>query len=108
VLEANKMKFDDLSDDERKQALEALNIISGRFKKQTAPKLSVSVNQNSSDKAAAAAERKAEAERLRKLRNQKEIVIDFGELVGRGYPSAVNLNTGATIIASVATPRRTN
>jgi lipoprotein-anchoring transpeptidase ErfK/SrfK len=108
VLAANKMKFDELSDDERNQALEALNIISGRFKKQPASKPTVSANQNSADRAAAATARKAESERLKKLRNQKEIVMEFGELTGKGYPAAVNLNTGALILASTITPKRTD
>lgn len=106
VLEANKMKFEELSDTEKNQALEALNVISGRFKKPAAP--TVSGNRSAAEKAAAAAERKAEAARLQKLRNQKEIVMEFAGLSGKGYPAAVNLNTGAPVIASVQTPKRTN
>jgi lipoprotein-anchoring transpeptidase ErfK/SrfK len=106
VLAVNKMKFDELSEGERNQAVEAVNIISGRFKQQTTPKPAVSANQNSAEKAAAAAARKAEAERVRKLRNQKEIVMEFGGLSGKGYPAAVNLNTGAPVIASATTPKR--
>lgn len=106
VLEANKMKFEELSDGEKNQALEALDVISGRLKKQAPP--AVSGTQSAADRAAAAAERKAEAARLKKLRNQKEIVIELAGLTGKGYPAPVNLNTGAPIIASVQTPKRPN
>jgi len=36
----------------------------------------------------------AEAERQKKLRNQKEFVIEVVELAGKGYPAPVNLDSG--------------
>jgi len=94
VLEANGTSFDKLSEDEKSQVTEALNIVSGRAKKQPAP-APLPPNANSADRAAAGAARKAEAQRLRKLRSQREFVIEISALAAKGYPAAVNLNTGA-------------
>ncbi len=106
VFEANGIAFDTLSEEQKTQALEAVNVMSLRAKKQPTPKPTVAPNQNAADKKALAAERKAEAERLKKLRNQKEIVMELAGLAGKGYPPAVNLNTGAPI--AIAQTKRTN
>jgi lipoprotein-anchoring transpeptidase ErfK/SrfK len=95
VFEANGVSFDSLSDDLKTQALDALNAMSLHPKKQATPKPTIIANQNSTDKRTLAAERKAEAERQKKLRNQKEIVIDVVSLSGKGYPPPKDLNTGA-------------
>jgi hypothetical protein len=94
VLEANGITFDKLSDDEKSQVTEALDIVSGRPKKQPTP-APLPANANSADRAAAAAARKAEAQRLKKLRSQREFVIEIAALATKGYPAAMNLNTGA-------------
>jgi lipoprotein-anchoring transpeptidase ErfK/SrfK len=107
VFEANGIGFDTLSEDQKTQALDAVNAMSLRPKKQPTP--AVVANQNASDKKALAAARKAEAERQRKLRNQKETVIDLASLSGKGYPSPKDLNTGAgrvTIETAAITPER--
>src|SRR6476646_3372139 len=104
VLEANGTSFDKLSDEEKAQVMEALNIVSGRPKKQSTP-APLPPNANSADRATAAAARKAEAQRLRTLRSQREFVIEISALAAKGYPAAVNLNTGAddaTITASLS------
>jgi hypothetical protein len=93
VLEANGITFDKLSDEEKSQVTEALNIVSGRPKKQPTPS-PLPANANSADRAAAAAARRAEAQRLKKLRSQREFVIEIAALTAKGYPAAVNLNTG--------------
>jgi hypothetical protein len=64
-------------------------------KKQPTPTPTIFANQNSPDKRALAAERKAEADRQKELRNRKEIVIDIASLSGKGYPAPKDLNTGA-------------
>lgn len=102
VLEANGLKFDDLSDEEKTRALEAVNFMSRRPQIKPAPKPSPAANQNAADKAAAAAAQKAEAARLKKLRNQKEIAVEIPRLVGKGYPAPVDLNTGAGVTTAVA------
>jgi len=115
VLEANGTTFEKLSDEERSQVTEALNIVSGRAKKQPTP-APLPANATAADRAAAAAERKAEAQRLKKLRSQREFVIEISALAAKGYPAAVDLNTGAadaTMTASlnindVAEPAPTN
>jgi lipoprotein-anchoring transpeptidase ErfK/SrfK len=104
VLEANGITFDKLSDEEKLQVTEALNIVSGHPKKQTPP-APLPANATAADRAAAASARKAEAQRLRKLRSQREFVIEIAALASKGYPAAVNLNTGAadaTMTASLS------
>ena len=102
VFEANGGSFDKLSEDEKQQALDAVNAMSLHPKKSVVPKPAVAANQNSADRRALAAERKAEAERQRKLRNQKEIVIDLTSVSTKGYPPPKDLHTGAGSAASNA------
>jgi hypothetical protein len=107
AFEANGIVFDTLSEEQKTQASEAVNAMSLHPKKQPAPM--VVANQNAVDKKALAATRKADAERQRKLRRQKEIVIDLASLTGKGYPSPRDLNTGAgsmTIETAAITPER--
>jgi L,D-transpeptidase ErfK/SrfK len=109
AFEANGIGFDTLSEEQKTQALDAVNAMSLRPKKQPTPAPTVVANQNASDKKAVAAARKAEAERQKKLRNQKEVVIDLVSLSGKGYPSPKDLNTGAgsvTIETAAITPER--
>src|SRR5215831_4745057 len=101
VFEANRMSFDKLSDEEKTQAVDAVSAMSLHPQKQPLLKPTVAANQYS-DKKAAAAERKAEAQRQAKLRNQKEIVIEIAELSGKGYPPPRDLHTGAGTAASNA------
>ena len=87
--------------------LDALNAMSRRPKKQPTPKPSIEVTRNSANVVMNANERKAEAERQKKLRNQKEIVIEIALLSGKGYPAPVNLDSGAgTVGASVVATTR--
>ena len=105
VLEANGISFEDLGAEEKAQVLDALNAMSRNPKKQPTPKPSVVGNQNSADKLARAAERKAEAERQKKLRNQKEFVIEIAMPTGKGYPAPANLDSGTgTQVSAVPTP----
>jgi lipoprotein-anchoring transpeptidase ErfK/SrfK len=94
VLEANGVSFEDLSAEEKARMRDALNSVSRHPRKQPTPKPTVEGNQNSADKITRANERKAEAERQKKLRNQKEIVIEIALLTGKGYPAPVNLDSG--------------
>ena len=96
VLEANGVRFEDLSSDDKTQAMEALNALSSHPKKQ-ALKSSVGKGENLAKTAANASERKAEAERQSKLRNQKEIVMEIAALSGKGYPAPVNLDKGSGV-----------
>jgi len=103
VLEANGISLEDLSAEEKARVLDALNAMSRRPKKQPTPKPTIEGNQNSADRIARANERKAEAERQKKLRNQKEIVIEISLLSGKGYPAPANLDSGtATPVTALA------
>lgn len=118
VLEANGVKLEDLSEDERAQVLEALNAMSRHPVKSAAPsKASKSAeNANASaspEKVAGAAdktdksdraEKKDESARVKKPigKNQKEVVIELAALKGKGYPEAVNFDTGTGKPAAVA------
>jgi L,D-transpeptidase ErfK/SrfK len=102
VFEANGVSFDRLSEDEKTQAMDALNAMSAHPKKQPAPKAMIVANQNSTDKHVLAAERKAEADRQKDLRNRKETVIDIASLGGKGYPAPKDLNAGASAGAAPA------
>lgn len=102
VFAANGASFDNLSDDEKAKVAEALNAMSRHPKKQPPPK----PTPKTANDALQTSTRKAEADRLKKLRNQKEFVIEVVELAGKGYPAPVNLDSGAgmpanTIISSV-------
>jgi lipoprotein-anchoring transpeptidase ErfK/SrfK len=100
VLDAHGISFDGMSETEKTQVLEILNIVSRNRKKQPTPIPTVLANQTREEKAAAAAARNAEAERLRKLRRQREFEISIASSVGKGYPAAVNLNDGKPLVAS--------
>ena len=95
VLEANGIGLDDLSAEEKAQVLDALNAMSRHPKKQTTPKPSSEAVLNSANTIANANDRKVEAERQKRSRNQKEVVIEVALLAGKGYPAPVNLVTGA-------------
>jgi lipoprotein-anchoring transpeptidase ErfK/SrfK len=110
VLARNGASFDTLGEYEKAQLREALNAMSRHPKKQPtprpAPKPGNDALQNSANPAVNASDRKAEAERQKKLRSQKEFVIEVVELAGKGYPAPVNLDSGAgtqanTIISAV-------
>jgi lipoprotein-anchoring transpeptidase ErfK/SrfK len=106
VLKANGVDWNHLKEDERAQVKKALNAMSRRPKRQSAPKPTITMSSNSSANTMAAAnERKAEAERQKKLRSQKEIVIESAALIGRGYPAPVNLDSGiGTILSAQMSP----
>ncbi|HYW73980.1 MAG TPA: L,D-transpeptidase [Pyrinomonadaceae bacterium] len=102
AFEADGISFDKLSEEERTQALNAVNAMALHPKKQAAPQPAPIANLNPEERKAALAERRAEAQRQAKLRNQKEIVIDIAELPGKGYPPPKDLHTGAGSMVSNA------
>jgi len=105
VFAANGVSFDTLATEEKTQALDALDAFSLRpTRKASTPSPSPSVSQTKEEKAAALAALKTEADRLKKLRSQKEIVIDIGNLTGKGYPGPVDLDNGSRT-ATVATAK---
>src|SRR5258706_3963998 len=96
VFAANGASFDNLSDDEKAKVTEVLNAMSRRPKRKPVPQ---STPKTANDALQTSA-RKAEADRLKKLRNQREVVIEVVELAGKGYPSPVNLDSGAGVPAN--------
>jgi len=105
VFAANGASFDSLGHDEKARVTEALNAMSRHPKKQPAPKSANDATQTSAITPVTATDRKAEAERQKKLRNQKEFVIEVVELAGKGYPAPVNLDSGmGTQVVAVPTP----
>jgi lipoprotein-anchoring transpeptidase ErfK/SrfK len=105
--------FDNLGEEQKAQVLDALNGMSAHPKKQAKPNPTPSPTKDpqldSAKKASDASDRKAEAERQKKLRSQKEIVIEIAELAGKGYPGPVNLDSGARtqVVANTTPPPNT-
>ncbi len=84
VLEAHGARLEDLSEDQRRQALDALNAMS------TNPKVTATASPSPS-----ASPDKKTARAAKKKTPQNEVVIDLGTLAGKGYPVAVNLDDGS-------------
>jgi len=97
VLAASDVKLEDLTDDERARALDALAQMSGRTSVDNAaaePTVSPgSSNKNSNLKL----DRKSNATKkpARVANSQKEIVIEMAALRGKGYPPPADLDTGS-------------
>jgi lipoprotein-anchoring transpeptidase ErfK/SrfK len=114
VLEANALKFEDLSEAERTQVLEALNAMSRHPANATTPGKNAGSATSAPSPLATAndkvekTEKKTASARKPIGKNQKEVVIELAALKGQGYPAAVNLDTGsgkpATVAIAKATP----
>jgi lipoprotein-anchoring transpeptidase ErfK/SrfK len=104
VLEANGVKMEDLTEAERTQVMDALNAMASKPQANlpTAAKpasTATSAADSSTNKSAKSATAKAAekpAEKAKPIaKNQKEVVIEIAALKGKGYPVAVNFDTGA-------------
>lgn len=88
VLQSSGVSFDNLSDGARTDALQALNAMSrnagGKPVTETDSKPAKSKNQN----------KNSTGKVTRLIKGSKEAVIDIPELAGKGYPAAVDLDTG--------------
>src|SRR5437660_12779879 len=106
VLDAHGISLDAITDAERSHVMETMNVVSRHPKKQPTPV--PTPTQTPMDRAAIAAARKAEAERQKKLRSQKEFVLEISALTSKGYPAAVNLDSGtrSATPANQSTPNR--
>ena len=107
VLEANSIKLEELGETEREQVLEGLNAMSRHplKAKATSKKGDKSANgaAPSSSPTAATNDKKDEVVIKKPIdKNQKEVVIELTMLKGKGYPAAMNLDTGAGKPATVA------
>jgi lipoprotein-anchoring transpeptidase ErfK/SrfK len=97
VLEANGVRLDDLTEEERAQVMNALAQMSGSGSARPTP---LAKQSPMADQSATASplpsEKKATATKAlpRAMKNQKEIVIEIAELKGKGYPAPVDFDTG--------------
>ncbi|HYK20974.1 MAG TPA: hypothetical protein VEV42_09585, partial [Pyrinomonadaceae bacterium] len=87
VLEAQGIKFEDLSEQQRTEALNALNAMSANPQASASPSLSPSPEASPGKKSKAAARKKP-------TKPQNEIVIDLSGLGKKGYPAPVDLDEG--------------
>ncbi len=96
VLEANGIRFDDLTEDIRAQVLNALAEMSGSSLNQATPSSRKNPGADRATPSPSATERQSTARKPlpRAVKNQKEIVIEIAELKGKGYPPPVDLDTG--------------
>jgi lipoprotein-anchoring transpeptidase ErfK/SrfK len=96
VLEANNIRLEDLTAEERTKTLDTLAQMAGRKTARRTVAL-----QNSGPTAspgisnAAAKQSKPTAKTSRIASNQKETVIEIAALKGKGYPSPMNLDNGS-------------
>ncbi|MBC8032088.1 MAG: L,D-transpeptidase family protein [Pyrinomonadaceae bacterium] len=101
VLEAHGASLDDFTEAERTQVLFTLNAMSRNPKIAVAASKSTPASSPRGSAVADTAEKKPVVAEAKKPaakpigKNQKEVVIELAALKGKGYPSAVNFDTGA-------------
>ena len=97
VLDANGVHFDELTEEERTEILNALAQMSGSGATRATPSpKGTPISSKGPDASPTVSEKKSPATRTmpRAAKNQKEIVIEIAELKGKGYPAPVDLDTG--------------
>lgn len=103
VLEANKVSFDSLSEQERSQILAGLQQMARDASGNPADPSTAPATGNSNQKANANANKNDKTTDLnsnsgavtRTIKGQKELTFNVAALAGKGYPAPVDLNTGA-------------
>ena len=95
VLEANGSSLEDLSEEERTQALNAINAMSTHPTKTSA----------ATPTATPSPEKGKQRIAKKTPKNQKEVVIELTALASRGYPAPVNLDDGSGKSPSVVATR---
>ena len=89
VLEANGVRWEDLTDEERTEISNALAQLGGSSTAPLPRSPAASPSPTTSEKKSTATKATPRA-----TKNQKEIVIEIGALKGKGYPAPVDLDTG--------------
>jgi hypothetical protein len=92
VLEANNVRLEDLSAEERNQISNALAQLSGKSAARTG---SLSTSPSPAASPFPADKKSTGAKTPRTSKNQKEVVIEVAALAGKGYPAPVALDTGS-------------
>jgi lipoprotein-anchoring transpeptidase ErfK/SrfK len=113
VLEVNGIKLEDLGEDERTQVLESVYAMSRHPLKISATGKAAIINAGptasppTANATADKAEKSVATARKKPIgKNQKEVVVELAALKGKGYPAAMNLDTGAAKPApTVALPK---
>jgi lipoprotein-anchoring transpeptidase ErfK/SrfK len=97
VLEANGVRLDDLTEEERTQVFDALAQMSGKGAVRPTALSKESPSPVASPKSSSLVERKSNSGKKATavVNNQKEVVIEIAALKGKGYPSPVALDTGS-------------
>ena len=98
VLDANGVRFDNLTEEERTQILNALILMSGSSNVQLTPlPKGTALSTKGANPSPSPPQNRSPATKTisRAAKNQKEIVIEIAELKGKGYPAPVDLDTGA-------------
>ncbi|MGH9906929.1 MAG: L,D-transpeptidase family protein [Pyrinomonadaceae bacterium] len=97
VLEKHGGRLEDFSEDERTQALEAVNAMSSRPRRLPSPK---PANANASPTTSASNEASSSEIKVKPAvkkpigKKQKEVVLAIAALSGKGYPAPVGLDAG--------------
>ena len=95
VLQANGISLADLTDAERTQVLEALNAMSRHPGKLASTSPSPAASPVASASPEKPEKKLAPVAKKPIGKNQKEVVIELAALKGKGYPAAVNFDTGS-------------
>jgi lipoprotein-anchoring transpeptidase ErfK/SrfK len=98
VLEANGVKFEDLTEEERSQVLEALAEMSrdakGRLDQDAVAPAKTTASPSASPVSSPKAVARKSGRVTRSFKGKKEIVIEIAALKGKGYPAMAGSGTG--------------
>ena len=103
ALQANGVTLEQLSEQERSQALNALKEMS----RDPSGKLDEQSNKNAnSNQSAKSKNSNASGKVTRVIKGSKEAVIEIAALKGKGYPAPVSMNTGGAQVETAKQPAR--
>ena len=107
VLAANGVQFESLSEEEQGEILAALNAMAGRPQTSESKPRGAASPALSAEASPKTAESKVASARPKKpiSKSQKEVVLEIASLKGKGYPTAVKLDTGSGKPAALAMAR---
>jgi len=96
VLAAASVKFEDLTQEEQAQVLDALSQLAGKSSAKKISSANLASQSPLINSSNAAAEKKSNAKKKSPsaAKNQKEIVIEIAALKGKGYPAPTNQDNG--------------